>query len=797
MAASVAACVNRLLVAGVINRAQAQTLLNQQQAAVQAGVPNPAQTVITNARQALTRQKYLAALQAQVIGGLLQRADAHPTSYARGVMAILARDVTGKAKGTNVDQRRVAVLRQFTGPIAEALSRMRLTRLGLHQDRALVDDVVRELFGRSTGNADAARFAKSMADVFEAARVRFNAAGGDIPKRADWGMPQSHDARRVAKAGLAEWKAFILPRLDPQKMVNAQGLPMTPAELSQAVDEAFQTISTNGLNKITPGQVGGTKLANRHQDHRFFVFKDADAWLEYDRRFGGGNPFFTMMNHLENMAGDIALLEVMGPNPTQAYRVLRDTARQKGVEGNDLMGIDARWSVVSGVNDQATLPLAVVEGLQGLRNVLTAARLGSAVLSAASDLAFMRQATAWNGLNSTRAMKTFLSLLNPANEADRLAATRAMLTADAWMTLGVHGNRYGDVSGTGVAARMAEVTMRASGLNAWTDAAQKAIGMEWLMGMADSRLLQWADLPAEKRAMLEVVGMEEAGWDVLRHAPLQQGSSGVVMFDLPGLLNRGTPEAQQAVNQALEAIETLTHMAIPSPDANARAISARFGQKGTLTREVANAVLQFKSFPIAVVLSHVYKGMHMGAAGGGGTYLASLAIATTVMGALSLQLKEIAKGRQPMDMDSPKFWAQAFAQGGGAGIFGDFIQSGVFGSNRFGQGIVSTALGPTAGLVEDVTKLTAGQFGEVIEGKDPKVGADLVQAASQYTPVLGSLWYTRLAFERWVLNQLQMEVDPDARSRWRQEARRKEKETGARYWWKKGETLPESAPIEF
>ena len=68
MAASIAGCVAQLLQTGGITQQQANNVLGQQQAAAQAGVPNPAQVALANARQALTRQKYLAALQAQVIG---------------------------------------------------------------------------------------------------------------------------------------------------------------------------------------------------------------------------------------------------------------------------------------------------------------------------------------------------------------------------------------------------------------------------------------------------------------------------------------------------------------------------------------------------------------------------------------------------------------------------------------------------------------------------------------------------------------------------------------------------------
>jgi hypothetical protein len=53
-------------------------------------------------------------------------------------------------------------------------------------------------------------------------------------------------------------------------------------------------------------------------------------------------------------------------------------------------------------------------------------------------------------------------------------------------------------------------------------------------------------------------------------------------------------------------------------------------------------------------------------------------VATTVLGAVSLQLKNIAAGKDPEPMfgeHAAKFWANAAAQGGALGIFGDQLKA--------------------------------------------------------------------------------------------------------------------------
>jgi hypothetical protein len=797
--ASIGACINKLVNARLMTQAQGANLATLYQQMVQAGVAQPQQAAIAAARSAAQRQRYLAALQAQFIADLSRKALSHPDGVGAGVNSILATDLTGKASWTNVDVAQRAIAQNYFAQIAEALDAMRFRGLGFIQDRALIDDIVRELFGHATGNAPAARFAAAVKKVLEDMRVRFNEAGGDIPFRADYGMPQKHNALRIAKAGLQAWKAFIAPRLKRSAMLNQFGIPMTNAELDAALNEVFETITTNGVNKLVPGVPGGKKLANAHQDHRFLVFDDADKWLEYDREFGGGNPFFTIVEHIRRMSDDIALLEIMGPNPTQAFRVLKDLAKKGGVEGLDLQMITARWMDVSGdLMGQTPVSLRAQEVHAASLNALTSMRLASAFLSSFSDVSFMRQAAAWNGLDQARLMGEFLAQLNPANATHRMEAAKAAANADEWTHFASHAHRFSDVTGTGVTARMADLTMRISGMNLWTGAARRAVAMEFLMTAAQNARKGFAGLDEDFRRALEMGGVTAADWDIIRKATKIR-ANGVEMIDVERLYNDpAIPRADRVrVTRALTtAQEIIVGKAIPSPDANTRAITNLFGAPGTAGNLAAKSVLQFKSFSISVIQQHLLYGIHKGISGGALSYLASLTVATTVMGALSLQLKEISKGRTPMKQDA-KFWLQAFFQGGGAGIFGDFVQSGLFGVNRFGGSFAETLAGPSVGVVTDIARATTGQLGRALDEKDPNFEQSVIGKLGSYTPIVGSLWYARVPYERWVVNQLQEEFDPKARRRWRAEERRRRKEFGQESWWRKGEMTPEAAPIEF
>jgi hypothetical protein len=797
--ASITACINNLVSARLMTQAQGANLATVYQQMVQAGVPQPQQAAIQAVRTAAQRQRYLAALQAQFIAKLSNQALSHPKGVGAGVNSILATDLTGKASWDSVDAAQRAISATYTSQLAEAVDAMRFTKLGFAQDRQLVDNIVRELFGQSSGNADAARYAQKIAKMFEDMRTRFNEAGGDIPKRADWGLPQKHDGVKIRKMGQAAWKGFITPLLNRQQMLNQFGVPMSNAELDAALDEVFETITTNGLNKLVPGQPGGRKLANQHQDHRFLVFDGPDKWLEYDKAVGGGNPFFTMVEHIRSMSDDIALLEVMGPNPTQAFRVLKDLAKKNGVEGLDLQMIDGRWMDVSGDRmGQTPISLRSQEVLAGIRNALTSMRLGSAILSSVSDLAFMRQAAAWNGLSTTRLMSEMLSQLNPANAGHRLEAAQAAANIEEWLHFASHAHRFSEVTGTGATARASDLTMRLSGMNLWTGAARRAVAMEFLMTAAENSGKAFNDLSPEFRRALEMGGIDANDWAKIATIKRQR-ANGVEMIDMERLYNDPSltrAEQKRLTRRMTSAMEMVTTKAIPAPDSNTRAIFNLSGAPGTVSGEAAKSVLQFKSFGISVIQQHVLAGIHQGTLGGAMTYLGALTVYTTLMGGLALQLKEISKGRSPRKQDE-KFWAEAIFQGGGYGIFGDFIQSGMFGVNRFGGSLAETVAGPTLGALTDVAKVTTGQIGRAVEGEDLNFEQGALGKLGSYTPIVGSLWYTRVPFERYVVNQLQERFDPKARRRWAAEERRRRNDFDQTLWWRKGEMTPDSAPVEF
>ena len=795
---TLADCISDALAAGRMNEAEAQEWMRRLDAQENrlhlAGEVSPehartqAQQAVFDAKRAeMALQKRQKALQAIAIHRMRQEVQSHPDGTGTGVMSLLVKDMGGRAGYSNIDNRSTAILSDLHKKFAGVMDQYRTKVAGLIQDKEGIRNMVREIFGGSSGDANARAAAHVWSEVAETARKRFNRSGGAIPKREDWGMPQYHDPIRVKGTTKRAWVDEITPMLDRQKMLNPDGTPMSELELVTMLDHAYDTITTDGLVDLMPGRMGGSKLANRRQDHRVLNFKDADTWLAYHDKYGHADIYTTLTDHLSGMANDIAKLEVMGPNPEASFRYMRDLALKDGMPSRSLLMLDSVWNVVSGKVNASTWP-RLADAMKSARSLLVADILGGAFLSAISDVAFLRQTARFNGIPAMKVFRRQLSLMDPRKSADRLQAVRMNLTADAWVTRALAANRFTEVTGSNFSAKMADFVMRASFLSAWTDAGQKAFGMEFQGMIADQVGKTFGRLPPEVQSTFKRYGISLEDWDVLRQTELLD-LEGASFFSPENLMTRTDLSEKARTDLATkfnEMVLTERDYAVPMPDARVRAMTTGGQRTGTVAGELFRAIGMFKSFPITVITTHLYRGALQNGAKNKGAYLASLMISSTIMGAVAMQLKEISRGKDPRDLTDPKSWGAAFVQGGGAGIYGDFLFSNV---SRFGKGPIETTAGPLLGAAEDVFLTAKGWAGP----DDTNIAADLVQLARRYTPG-GSLWYARLAFEREVLDQLQLMADPKARSKFRRRMTQRRKDYRQKYWWRPGETTPKRAP---
>lgn len=710
---------------------------------------------------------------------------------------------------SNVEARRKAVLGQLHARMDQVLSTFRRDILGRTQNRAQLRNMIREVFGENSGDTAARELGQAWTEASELARLRFNAAGGRIPRREDWGLPQHHDTLRVRQVSFEAWRDEILPRLNTERMLDeVTGLPLRGDRLDAALRQAYDTIRTDGFARMTPsGAPGGRALSNRRIDHRFLVFRTADDWLAYQERFGAGDPFSVMVGHLESMSRDIAQLEILGPNPNATVRWMGQMAeRQAGIADADAGttgALDRARRKVNLANDMmdhitgtANTPIdgRFARGFAGLRSVLQSAQLGAAALSAITDANFQRIAAQHAGLPQAGTIRRVARLLRPTVTEDQRTAVRLGLIAENWSSQALAQQRYlGEVTGPEVTKRLADFTMRVSLLSPWTQAGRWAFGMEFMGFLAESAGRTFDQLPDPLRRTLGRYGFDAGQWDRLRATDLYDADGATFLRPDEIAARTDIPDGDDLATRFLEMVQTETEFAVPSSSLRGRVSLIGDNRPGTIQGELLRSVAMYKNFAITIAFTHIRRGMLERGAMNRGRYFSNLVISTTLMGALAMQLKDIAKGRDPRPMTgdkAPAFWASAMLQGGGLGIFGDFLFSDV---NRFDRGLAETVAGPVVGFFNDVRRLTVGNAAQLPGEDKTNAGRELVGFLKRYTPG-GSLWYARLGYERLILDELQRQVDPQAGRTFRRQRQRFRRDFGQDFFWEPGRRAPSRAP---
>lgn len=765
------------------------------------------------------RRKTFLALAAQK--DIVARLEAHVNYWTGradpfdGAVGLYDRLMAGR-KGLSVEGQHDFWRNQSQAELDGAYTTWRRNLFGQRRRQPRFENIVREAFGERSGDMAAEMLVASWKRSSEMLRQAFNRFGGHIGHLEDWGLPPSHDARTIAKAGFEPWRQVITPRLDRSRMIDRRnGRVLDDAGLQDALHHVYESIVTSGWSDREPSSAGGMALANRRDDSRFLHFKSADDWFAYQKQFGAADPIDAMLAHIERMSRDVAHLQVMGPNPASMLRWVKSYLDKraaemglshKGTQAGDRL--DHLYANYTRSNAAPVHPV-MADTVDDLGNVLSAAQLGSAVVSAVpSDMNFQLLTRNFSGLPEMKAFASYLKQLNPFSAADRMTAIKLGLGAqDYAKVLNQQGRYIGQIFGHRWSRWFNDRTLMVSGLSPWTAAGRAGFGTDFYGHVADQAGRAFGELKPEFRAMLERYGMGEREWnDVRATAPfVRSGAKFVRPADIMARTDINQGYALNLASKLADAASTETEFAVPSSALMARAITHGVDKPGSPRAIIARSAAMYRTFGSVLLLSHGRRMMSLhNSPAKMAKYAAGLVIGSTVAGAITLQAKEIAAGRNPRRMVDEngfpdwRFVLASMIQGGGLGILGDFVYSGVQGASRTGQGLATLVGGPIAGGIADLGSAVLGSSGIGPEAQNPSLThknfpTRLLEFTKRYMPG-GNIWYARLALEREIWDQLQSMIDPGWQTRAPAIERFYRKQFGNDYWWRRGETAPESAP---
>lgn len=728
---------------------------------------------------------------------------------------LLVRDILGTEREWH------GLRAQVWGGMRDFLKHHSADLLGRIRDPAQMNEVLGEVMGEATGNVAAKAFAEALTEQVERLRVLYNSLGGNIRKLEGWGMPHVHDVDRIRKTGYDAWSASVYQRADWARIVNFKtGKPFAVAkgalpfrdDVDDFLKDIYATITTKGWIDRTPNLTGGigaraSGLAGR-EEHRVLHFKTAADWLAYNDEFGAMNPMDAILGHINQITREIAVMRAFGPNPRagirHAIQVMQKTAntstgpdvakiaRRVDKAGQQaLVTFDTMTGAMNRPVDQAMAEIGAV-----MRIGLTTAQLGSVPLTQVGDYSTMTLAAMASGLNARSPFMNTMRVILGQVPDDVMKDLGFIM--DTWANSGAAGARYmGEVWTPETVRTVSNGILRSTGMGAMTDRHRVGVAMAFgsdIAGMADK---PFDELPPGLRRIMQRNRFGAREWDAVRapeaiYTDVQGGK-----HLNPTWFRRHTSLSEaEAEDISIKFSAVFQHQierAIPQSTLRTRSMLLAGARPGTLGGELLLSMRMYKTFAFQSMFNsfEMLKDIIADASGAKRlgiviTFLLATAAMTTAAGAIAIQLKQVSKGQSLRPMDNLAFWGAAALQGGGLGIFGDFLSAS---TSRAGGGFMQTATGPVIGFANDVLQLTAGNIIEAAQGKDTNAGREAVRFARRYNP-LSSHLLVRTALDRAWWDNLQRLVDPDYQADWARAEKQMKRDYGTHYTWERGAPLP-------
>jgi hypothetical protein len=691
-------------------------------------------------------------------------------------------------------------------------------------------DIARALWARNRQEpmpVDAPQEAIDIADAIakwqETARLDLNKAGGWVKKMPGYIVRQSHDMWKIHSAGYEAWRDAILPRLDMERTFDGAD----PDKFLRGVYTGLASGSHLRTHADAPsGFTGPANIAKKASAERVLHFRSGDDWFDYNQQFGTGSIREAVLRGLEMNAKTTGLMRKMGTNPEanlkriidelnedivdpKARRSFSEASHPRGRLYNYMAELDG--STRSPVNRIGAQISSIV------RSAINMAKLGGALLSQIPDLTFfaaeMRRQT---GRGYGSGIPEAAGLIMRGRNRKEFAEINAAIGVFDRGMIGDITSRFSFAEDglPGTMTKLQQLFFKFNGMTWWTDILRAGAARATSHNLAFHRASTFKELRPELQRMLGHYGIDAGRWDLIRAGATKE-ADGMPYATPEGLdavpddsfarylESQGTKPTPGRIADLRRDIgdQMRTYFidrasyAVTEPDALTRAMMQQGTQVGTVYGELLRHIGQFKSFAVAVIQkqfgAEIYgRGsdtLRQALRNGNGEMLglAQLMLWTTILGYGAMSAKDLVKGRSPRELFDEddvtglnrKTIAAAMVQGGGLGIYGDFL----FGElkNRHGGGIITTLAGPAASSAQDIFDLV----GRIRAGDDAAAAA--FRTALNNTP-FANLFYTRVAMDYLFLWSIQEALNPGAMKRME---KRIEQENAQTFWLRPSEAV--------
>jgi len=665
-------------------------------------------------------------------------------------------------------------------------------------------EIMREMIGEPTGIKGAKNIARILKESQNSWRLRLNDLGANIGELDDWITRTTHDTEKMANASKgsrllddnrAAWVEYIQTKLNLKRTFADVN---DPIEINKILSDIYDSLMSGDHMKYGgTNSIYGTKnVTNRLNSSRVLHFKDLQARQEYNIKFGEPSLQTSVFNVLTSSAKNIVIMQELGTNPQDTFNKILSLLKKKYRNSDYQIVRDLNFENFQGAFGQIDGSANSVGGQtlakigMVVRSTGDMARLGGTMITSGADLAPYMTSTNFQGRGLlTGLFEAINGLLGGSNKA----AMEALEVISNSVVVANRGNVYADgADGTGAINNLRNKFFKWNGLNGWVASLKSsmALGVSKYYGSLGET--KFFDLEKRERNFLTLYGIDEGKWNMLRSiktlaADNKRYLTAEAAKDIPdSVVNSyvGRKLSARELRNFKNNLELTwrnvlndqgTH-GTPEPDTQIRSITNMGTIKGTYMGELNRFVMQYKNFSVSLYKKILRREMDSYGPDEskliGATMLASTLMLGTIFGYMVLSIKDMLSGRSPRDPKKLSVIMQAFVQGGGGGIYGDFIMSEV--QNQYGNGFLETAAGPTASDLKKIIDMVKTM------NEPKKAGKKFLELAEGHTPFI-NLYYIKAAYDYLIGYQIKEYLDPGFFDRMK---KRNEENRGQTYYFK-------------
>jgi hypothetical protein len=665
-------------------------------------------------------------------------------------------------------------------------------------------EIMREMIGEPTGVKGAKDIARILKESQNSWRLRLNDLGANIGELDDWITRTTHNTEKMAAASKSSrliednrlaWVEYIQARLNLKRTFADVNDPLEISKILSSIYDSLMTgdhLKHGGTNSI----YGTKNVTNRLNSSRVLHFKDLQARQEYNIKFGEPSLQTSVFNVLTSSAKNIVMMQELGTNPQDTFNKILALLKKKYKNSDYKIVRDLNFENFQGAFSQIDGSINVI-GSQTLakigivvRGTGDMARLGGTVITSFADLAPYMGTTNFQG----RGLLTGLfEAINGLLGGNNRAAMEALEVVSNSIVVSNRGNVFGDGGDlTGSIGNLRNKFFKWNGLNGWVASLKSSMALGVAKFYGSLSETKFFNLEKRERNFLTLYGIDEGKWDMLRSIKslavdnkrylTAEGAKDISDSVINKYLGRklSARELRNFKNDLELTWRNVlndqgTH-GTPEPDTQIRAITTMGSIKGTYMGELNRFIMQYKNFSVSLYKKILRREMDSYGPDEskliGASMLASTLMLGTIFGYIVLSVKDMLSGRSPRDPKKLSVIMQSFVQGGGGGIYGDFLMSEI--QNQYGNGIFETALGPTA---SDIKK-----FIDMVKtmNEPKKAGKKFLELAEGHTPFI-NLYYTKAAYDYLIGYQIKEYLDPGFFKRMKD---RNEENRGQTYYFK-------------